>query len=92
MVRIFQYNTRTMMQAMEHGRRVLQREIEDNITYNLYVWRRMPMKRVRVLRRIQALKKFYLALYRYSGNERDFNDVNQLVRNILNVWRSNDEE
>lgn len=86
MVRIFQYNSQTSMVSIEHGLNVLRREIEDNITYNLNVWRRMPAKRILVLRRIQALKKFYLALYRFNGNQRDFNNLNQLVKNVLNVW------
>lgn len=86
MVQIFQYNSQTTMVSIERGLDVLRREIEDNITYNLRVWRRMPAKRVLVLRRIQALKKFYLALYRFNGQQRDFNDLSQLVRTVLNVW------
>lgn len=86
MVRIFQYNAHTTMASIERGLIVLRREIEDNITYNLNVWRRMPAKRLLVLRRIQALKKFYLALYRFRGNHGDFNHLNQLVKNVLKVW------
>lgn len=86
MVRIFQYNSPTTMVSIERGLNVLRREIEDNITYNLNVWRQMAAKRVLVLRRIQALKKFYLALYRFTGNQHDFNYINQLVKNVLNIW------
>lgn len=86
MVRIFQHNSQTTMVSIENGLNVLRREIEDNITYNLRVWRRMPAKRVLVLRRIQALKKFYLDLYSFHGNQRDFNQLNQLVKTVLNVW------
>lgn len=90
MVQIFQYNSHTTMTSIEHSLNVLRREIEENITYNLNVWRRMPTKRILVLRRIQTLKKFYLALYRFKGKHRDFNNLTQLVKNVLNVW-STDE-
>lgn len=90
MVRIFQYNSQTTMASIENGLNLLRREIEDNITYNLNVWRRMPAKRVLVLRRIQALKNLYLALYRIEGNHRDFNYLNQLVKNVLNVWMTDE--
>lgn len=87
MVRIFQYNSQTTMASIERGGLdVLRREIEDNITYNLNVWRRIPSKRLLVLRRIQALKKIYLALYRFNGNHCNFNSLNKLVKNVLNVW------
>lgn len=75
------------MTTFENGLNVLRREIEIDITYNLRIWRKTTQsRRVYILRRIQALKHLYLALYRIQNNNSDFNYLNQLVTNILNVW------
>lgn len=85
MVSVLKYSA-AHKSSLDNGLKILQNEIENAITYNLYVWRRMPTRRKYILRRLQALKILYLALYRVRGNESDFNYLKQLVKNTLNVW------
>lgn len=76
----------TRRSSLDNDIKVLHREIEENIKYNLNVWRHRPQRRNYVLRRIQALKTLYLSLYRFKRSQSDFIKLNQLVKNVLNVW------
>lgn len=67
---------------------VMQREIEDAIVENLKLWRRLPLKRAYILRRIQALHRLYLELFRQTDRP-DLDKLNALIQDVLNVWLFN---
>lgn len=90
MLLILKHNTRiTTQQHFESGLIAMRREIVDSITHNLRLWRTNPKRRITILRRIQALQRLYLELYRIN-HVNDLTRLNRLVRNILNVWISDD--
>lgn len=88
MLYILKYNSKKW-NAIETSLDVLRREIVDNITYNLKLWRKLPHRRYNLLRRIQKLQNFYLALYRIKSDS-DFSDLKRLMGSVLKVW-TNDE-
>lgn len=63
----------------------LQRDTDVSISDNLKLWRRHPLKRPYILRRIQALRQLYLELFRQI-DKRDLVKLNELIQNVLNVW------
>lgn len=88
MLLILRHNSRiTTQQQFESGLIVMRREIVDSITFNLHLWRTVPHRRLTILRRIQALQQLYLEFYRIN-NVQDLNNLNRLVKNILNIWTS----
>lgn len=76
-------------QSIENTISVLRRETEDNITNSLREWRMIPRRRSYILRRIQALRRLYLSLYSQTQN-RDLNKLDELIGDVLHVWRLND--
>lgn len=64
---------------------VLQREVDETIVENLKLWRRVPLKRPYILRRIQALRRLYLELFR-KIDKRNLSTVTALIQDVLNVW------
>lgn len=63
----------------------LQRETDVSISDNLKLWRRHPLKRPYILRRIQTLRQLYLELFRQI-DKRDLVKLNAFIQNVLNVW------
>lgn len=76
------------IQSFQSAVIVLQRDTDVSISDNLKLWRRYPLKRPYVLRRIQALRQLYLELFRQI-DKRDLVKLNAMIQNVLNVWAFN---
>lgn len=66
----------------------LQRQTDASISDNLKLWRRHPLKRPYILRRIQALRQLYMELLRQI-DKRDLVKLNEFIQNVLNAWLFN---
>lgn len=64
---------------------ILRRETENNIVDSLRAWRSNPRKRNYILRRIQALRRLYFALYSQAHNQ-DLNELDTLIREVQYAW------
>lgn len=66
---------------------VLRNEITENISYSLREWRKFPLHRNRILRRLQELQKFYLHILRVK-HSCDLNNLEEIVQSIVKIWNN----
>lgn len=78
---------RQQRQWIEPTLHALRKETENGIVESLRIWRHNPLKRSYTLKRIQALRRLYLHIYRQTDAELcNLAEFERLIYDVANVW------